>query len=61
MRGINRTADIEINVGGLLEQQSRDQRRSVTLKVPFFVQFVVSERVLCVFDDFVDRDDALGN
>lgn len=61
MGGIDCPANEKVNVGGLLEKQAGNERRSVPLNAPLVVHFVVSQRVLGIFDDLIYGYNALGN
>ena len=61
MRRVYRSADKEIDVGGFLEEQAADERRAVLLVAPLLVGLIVSEVILCVFENLIYRDDALGD
>ena len=59
MGGVNRSADIEIDVGSLLKQQPADKGSTVASEAPVFVCLVVGKVVLCVGQHLVYGDDAL--
>ena len=61
MGGIDRPSDEKVNVGSLFEKQAGNERRSVPLDTLLVVHFVVSQRVLGIFDDLIYGYNTLGN
>ena len=61
VRRIDRAADEEIDVRRLFEQKPGNLRRAVVLVALLNVGLVVGKVILCILQDFVDRDHALGH
>lgn len=59
MSRVDGSADIEVDVGSLLEQHSAYERSAVALEAPFLIQLVFAQSVFGIFDDLVYRYDAL--
>ena len=61
MRGVDRSADIKINVGSLLKQQAADERCSVPTIAPLRIKLVSRERVAGILNYLVHGDNSLRN
>ena len=60
MRGVDRSANVEVYVCRLFKQHSCNERRAVVIYAPFVVKLVFAERIAGVLDYLIYRDNALG-
>ena len=61
MRRVYGSADVKVDVGSLLKEQTADKRCAVPLVTPVGIAFVVGKVVFGVFEHLVYGDYALGH
>ena len=61
MSRVDGSADIEVDVGSLLEQHAAYERSAVALEAPFLIQLVFAQSIFGILNDLIYRYDSLGH